>query len=266
MRKKRAITETGIYHIYQQANSRIIIFYDNQDKDVFLKCVARSAKKFATEIYAYVVMDNHWHILAKTHHLSDFVTNYMVSYVKWYNFKQKKSGNLCNGPFSSSPKINLVKVLDCVKYILNNPVKSHIVRHPFDYSWSSANQYYNYKINNNSLLKINDSVVKLYFNSIIEFENFLISPSGDLDDFREEKDLGIKVTYSQLAEKLKSILKEKSLSEISREELVHLIRIFAFETNATYIQLANLFQVSYTFIKNTVATSDQPTTSGVIGQ
>ena len=109
-------------------------------------------------------------------------------------------------------------------------------------------------------------IMKKYFNSIIEFENFLISPSGDLDDFREEKDLGIKVTYSQLAEKLKSILKEKSLSEISREELVHLIRIFAIETNATYIQLANLFQVSYTFIKNTVATSDRPTTSGVIGQ
>lgn len=249
MRKKRIITDSGIYHIYQQANSRIIIFYDIEDKETFLKCVSRSAKKFAVEVYAYVIMDNHWHLLVKTNHLSDFVSNYMVSYVKWYNLKQKKTGNLCNGPYSSSPKNTLRSILDCVKYILNNPVKSNIVKHSFEYRWSSAKQTFDDIINSKSFLQINNSVVKSYFNCREDFEDFLTAPNGELDDFKEESDLGLRITYSQLSEKLKSILGEKSLNEISRQELIELIRHFASETNATYVQLSNLFQVSYTYIK-----------------
>lgn len=252
MRKKRIITETGVYHVYQQANSRIIIFYDDEDKKTFLKCVARSAKQFSVEVYAYVIMDNHWHLLVKTDHLSDFVSHYMVSYVKWYNHKQKKAGNLCNGPFSSSPKNNLNNILNCIKYILNNPVKSCIVNYSCDYFWSSANQYYDDLINSKSSLRINDSIVKSYFSSKKEFEIFLNTPNGELDDFKEERDLSIKISNSQLAEKLKSILNGRSMSELTREELKNYIILFACETKASYIQLSNLFQVSYTFIRDTI--------------
>ncbi len=131
-------------------------------------------------------------------------------------------------------------------------MKANIVNSSCDYNWSSANQYYEDIIKSKSSLRINDSVVKSYFSSKKEFEIFLNTPNGELDDFKEEKDLSIKISNSLLAEKLKSILKGRSISDLTREELKNHIILFACETKASYIQLSNLFQVSYTYIRDTI--------------
>ena len=131
-------------------------------------------------------------------------------------------------------------------------MKSCIVNYSCDYFWSSANQYYDDLINSKSSLRINDSIVKSYFSSKKEFEIFLNTPNGELDDFKEEKDLSIKISNSLLAEKLKSILKGRSISDLTREELKNNIILFACETKASCIQLSNLFQVSYTYIRDTI--------------
>ena len=252
MRKKRVITDVGIYHIYQQANSRIIIFYDDEDRLRFLSLVAESAKTNSAIIYAYVLMDNHWHLLVNVKDLTRFVKGYLMSYVRWYNRKYSKRGNLCNGPYSSSPKNSIQSIICCICYILNNPVKAGMVNNPLKYNWSSANQYFNNDSKGSSLLSIDDMIVKIHFSNMSEFYEYLLNSQTDINDFREEKDLEMPVKYSELTERLLVILNKRSLYELSRNELIAMIKQFCGETRATYIQLASLFHVSYTFVRDVV--------------
>jgi REP element-mobilizing transposase RayT len=252
MRKKRVITDVGIYHIYQQANSRVIIFYDDEDRLHFLSLVAESARTNGAVIYAYVLMDNHWHLLVNVKDLTSFVKRYLMSYVRWYNRKYSKRGNLCNGPYSSSPKNSIQSIISCTGYILNNPVKAGMVSQPFHYKWSSANQYFNNDSKGSRLLYIDDTIVKIYFSNLTEFHEYLNNPQPYINDFREERDLEIPIKYSDLTERLLVLLNKRSLYELSRNELIVMIKQFCVETRATYIQLASLFHVSYTFVRDVV--------------
>lgn len=255
MRKKRIITDVGIYHIYQQANSRVIIFYDDEDRIQFLSLIAESARINGAVIYAYVLLDNHWHLLVKVTDLTSFVKRYLMSYVRWYNRKYSKRGNLCNGPYSSSPKSTIQKIITCIGYILNNPVKAGMVSQPIHYKWSSANQYFNNDskgcgFKGSNMLYVDDTIVKIHFSNYAEFSEYLLNSQLDLNDFREEKDLEMPVKYSDLSKSLLELLNNKSLYELTRNELIVLIKQFCCETRATYIQIACLFHVSYTFVRD----------------
>lgn len=252
MRTKRVITDVGIYHIYQQANSRVIIFYDDEERSVFLSCVSKSAQCYGAKVYAYVLMDNHFHLLVKTSDLSGFVSHYMMIFVKWYNRKRRKHGNLCNSPFSSSPKNTMNSIVACISYIINNPVKSGMVKYPADYLWSSANQYFDDRYNTKSYLVIDPGIVRSMFPDKSDFDKFISMPSSELNDFKEERDLAIAVQYSHLTAKLLEILNGRFVYDLSKDELVKLIIQFSAETKASYIQLANLFHVSYTFVRDAV--------------
>lgn len=250
MRKKRVITDVGIYHIYQQANSRVIIFYDDEDRTQFIRHVAESSRLCGVSVYAYVLMDNHWHLLVKATYLTEFVKRYLLTYVKWYNRKYGKRGNLCNGPFSSSPKSSIQSIVNCIGYIINNPVKAGIVGKPFNYKWSSAKQYFDDVINCSSQLPVDDSILKMYFSNINDFSKFIINSQNDIDDFKEGKDLNFPVKHSDLSERLAQLLNGKSLYELSRNEIVTIILYFVNKTNASYVQIATLMHVSYTFVRD----------------
>ena len=250
MRKKRVITDVGIYHIYQQANSRVIIFYDDEDRTQFLRHVAESSRLYGVSVYAYVLMDNHWHLLVKATYLTEFVKRYLLTYVKWYNRKYGKRGNLCNGPFSSSPKSSIQSIVNCICYIINNPVKAGIFDKPFNYRWSSANQYFDDIINCSSQLPVDDSILKIYFSNKTDFCKFIINSQHDIDDFKEGMDLNFPVKHSELSEKLVQLLNNRSLYELSRNEIVIMILYFVNKTNASYVQIATLMHVSYTFVRD----------------
>ena len=217
-----------------------------------MSLVAESARTNGAVIYAYVLMDNHWHLLVNVKDLTSFVKRYLMSYVRWYNRKYSKRGNLCNGPYSSSPKNTLQSIISCTGYILNNPVKAGMVSQPIHYKWSSADQYFNNDSKGSRLLYIDDTIVKIHFSNLKEFNEYLLNPQSDINDFREEKDLEIPAKYSDLTKRLLVLLNKRSLYELSRNELIIMIEQFSSETRATYIQLANLFHVSYTFVRDVV--------------
>jgi putative transposase len=56
----------ALYHILSRGNELGDIFYDNTDRGRFLDTVAELSKRFAVDIFAYVLMDNHYHLPLKT--------------------------------------------------------------------------------------------------------------------------------------------------------------------------------------------------------
>jgi len=65
-RPLRAQFKHGWYHITARGNNRQRIFYDERDRRHFLDLLGRMSDRHALEVHAYVLMDNHYHLLVCT--------------------------------------------------------------------------------------------------------------------------------------------------------------------------------------------------------
>ena len=73
--------EDAIYHLLGRGNARQRIFSSEQDQSEFVKRLETSAKRFEVAVLAFVLMGNHYHLLAQTHraNLSRWMHWLMVS-------------------------------------------------------------------------------------------------------------------------------------------------------------------------------------------
>ena len=62
-RKPREHSATNLYHIIIRGIDRNDIFYDKQDRYVFLNILKETKERFKFEIYSYCLMNNHIHIV-----------------------------------------------------------------------------------------------------------------------------------------------------------------------------------------------------------
>jgi REP element-mobilizing transposase RayT len=65
-REKRIICEGTIYHITSRGNNRDYIFSNPKHKAFLLKQIKEYNMVFDFELLAYVIMDNHYHLLIYT--------------------------------------------------------------------------------------------------------------------------------------------------------------------------------------------------------
>ena len=56
----------GWYHITARGNNRQAIFVDKRDREHFLELLEEMGARFDVRIHAYVLMDNHYHLLITT--------------------------------------------------------------------------------------------------------------------------------------------------------------------------------------------------------
>ena len=88
------------HHIIQRGNNRQMIFADTQDFATMMALLAENAHKFAVAVHAYVLMDNHFHLLA-TPATAEALPLMMQavgrSYVRYFNQRHARSGTLGEG-------------------------------------------------------------------------------------------------------------------------------------------------------------------------
>jgi len=58
--------EGALYHLLSRGNERSDIFMDEKDRSSFLDAVGEMSQRFDIDIFAYVLMDNHYHLLVRT--------------------------------------------------------------------------------------------------------------------------------------------------------------------------------------------------------
>ena len=54
------------YHVLSRGNNQQVIFLSDRDRNTFLKTLARLSERFEVDILAFVLMDNHYHLLLRT--------------------------------------------------------------------------------------------------------------------------------------------------------------------------------------------------------
>lgn len=132
------------HHVIQRGNNRQPIFATPADREVLLALLAEYAAKFRVALHAYVLMDNHFHLLA-TPETADGLPQMMQAvgrrYVRYFNDRQGRSGTLWEGRYRSTLIQAERHLLACMVYIDLNPVRAGLVAEPRDYPWSSHGHY-----------------------------------------------------------------------------------------------------------------------------
>ena len=136
----------ALYHVLSRGNGRQDIFLSDDDRHLFLALLEELSERFNTEVYAYVMMSNHYHLLLKTldANLSRAMQWFGTSFTRKFNQINNNSGHLFQGRFKSIIVENDAYLLRLSCYIHRNPLKAGIVQKLSDYPWSSY-QFYAYK-------------------------------------------------------------------------------------------------------------------------
>lgn len=132
------------HHIIQRGNNRQAIFASPQDYEFLLELLEEAAKKFSVAVHAYVLMGNHFHLLA-TPETSDGVPQMMQAigrrYVRRFNDAHGRTGTLWEGRYKSTLIQSDRYLLACMVYIDLNPVRAGMAAQARDYPWSSHGSY-----------------------------------------------------------------------------------------------------------------------------
>ena len=132
------------HHVIQRGNNRQSICASTQDFQFMLELLEANARKFQVAIHAYVLMDNHFHLLA-TPQTAEGLPQMMQavgrSYVRYFNDTHRRTGTLWEGRYKSTVIQTERYLLACMVYIDLNPVRAGMVAQARDYPWSSHAHY-----------------------------------------------------------------------------------------------------------------------------
>jgi len=146
MQRKFVISEGEYYHLYNRGVDKRVIFLDEKDRQRFIKLlyVANGERSFVfrdiedkslaeidrgeplVAIGAYVLMNNHFHILVKEVKkggTSAFVEKLLTSYSSYFNKRHGRSGRLFQGTYRAEHLNRNTYLKYIFSYIHLNPIK-----------------------------------------------------------------------------------------------------------------------------------------------
>ena len=127
-------------HIVQRGVNGQFIFNQLQDYKTFIKLLRYYATKYNVLIHAWVLMGNHFHLLAtpsEINAISQMMARLSGSYSSYFNKLNDRTGTLWQGRFRSCLITSRYYLLSCYRYIELNPVRAGLVKSPEEFVWSS---------------------------------------------------------------------------------------------------------------------------------
>lgn len=121
--------EGAIYHLLGRGNSRQRVFASERDQLEFVTLLEASSKRFDVAVLAFVLMGNHFHLMARTRraNLSRWMHWLMVSYTVYFNWRHGRSGHLFQGRYKSFLVEDGEYLLGLSRYLHLNPVRGAVL-------------------------------------------------------------------------------------------------------------------------------------------
>lgn len=123
-RKLRHLNEADWHHVYNQGADRQDIFSLGGDRELFEALIEQASKATGTEVHAYALMTNHFHLLVfdPDGDLPEFMRLLCARYAQAYNDRTGRSGPLFTGRYGSTPIIDDQHLLTAARYVERNPL------------------------------------------------------------------------------------------------------------------------------------------------
>ncbi|HAV92888.1 TPA: hypothetical protein DCW38_06880 [candidate division WOR-3 bacterium] len=144
MRRARITYQKAYHHVMNRGINGEKIFGTAELKQHFIELLKELTKKFGIELYAYCLMDNHYHLVLRStyNNLSAFMKELNGDYGLYYRLKMGGKGYVFQSRFKSTLIENDSYLRMAIIYTLLNPVRAGIEERAWEYEWSSASEYY----------------------------------------------------------------------------------------------------------------------------
>jgi len=128
-RQARLDAPGTLHHVMIRGIEEANIFWDDKDREHFLWRVGEIGKATETRILAWALMDNHVHMLlfSGSSGLPRFMRRLLTGYAVWFNRRHQRSGHLFQNRYKSIVCEEDGYLLELVRYIHLNPLRSHVV-------------------------------------------------------------------------------------------------------------------------------------------
>ncbi|MCC6758695.1 MAG: transposase [Candidatus Omnitrophica bacterium] len=141
-RTARVVVPGCFYHITQRGNNKRVIFYDDHDRRKYLYLIEEYRAKHEVEIFAYCLMNNHVHFIARAGQdgFAKWLNVVHMRYTQYFNKRYATSGHLWQGRYYSCVLDNN-HFIAAVRYVERNPVRAQLVQKAWEWPWSSAREH-----------------------------------------------------------------------------------------------------------------------------
>lgn len=142
-RRAREISYLRINHVILRGINQQIIFEDDTDYLQFISILKYYKEPCGYKIYAYCLMNNHIHLLLEhtSMSLGTIMKRIEVKFVRWYNLKYHRIGNLFQDRYKSEPVNDMQYFQNVFRYIHQNPLHAGLEDTVGTYRWSSYHAY-----------------------------------------------------------------------------------------------------------------------------
>jgi putative transposase len=129
----------ALYHVTSRGDRREPIFEDDEDRLMFFGILKEVVQRFNWVCHGYCLMTNHYHPVVETPdgNLSKGMRQLNGMYTQATTRRHGRTGHLFQGRFKGILVDKESYLLELTRYVVLNPVRARMVKHPRKYPWSS---------------------------------------------------------------------------------------------------------------------------------
>jgi putative transposase len=138
------IIEPGLFHhVSNRAANRRALFVDDGDRETFVDLLEQCARRWSVRTVAAALLPGRYHLLVRDDHgeLSRAMRHLDGVYTQTYNRRHGREGALLRGRFRDRVVQPRRYVLEVVRWIHQQPVRTGLVEHAADWPWCSHGAY-----------------------------------------------------------------------------------------------------------------------------
>ena len=143
-RKSRDFYLSDFVHVMVQGDEKKFIYQSDAQKEKYVYLMYKYALANDVEIIAYCVMGNHAHLLLyskEIEKISQMMKQTNTTYGIYYNKTRETVGHVFRDRFRCENIFSKNYLVNCIKYIHQNPVKARMCLRCEDYKYSSFKDF-----------------------------------------------------------------------------------------------------------------------------
>lgn len=212
----------AIYHVSSRGNARSDIYLEDSDRENFLDTLAGAINRFGWVCHAYCLMTNHYHLVIETPeaNLARGMRQLNGVYTQRFNRRHHRVGHIFQGRYKAILVERDAYLLELGRYVVLNPVRAGMVKHVWEWPWSSYRATAGMEaspswLNTDWLLSQFGKQRRRCRSRYVQFVNEGVNGRRIWDELNQQVYLGTDEFVEEVKSKLSG---EADLSEVPREQ------------------------------------------------